>query len=207
MQSWSTHEDSGEEQLPEALELVNERLEEAIEQLRLASEALQVTGHELATLNNQLEMMNEEMERLSQEVVRLRSGYVHTLNHVPYPVVLADEEGKIETWNIAARQLFHPALDGVVGIDLSEFPVQPSLGRALRRKHRAVMEGGTALMLSNQLVHVKRAIHRMDVHFTLLSRGPLSHGVLIAFVSSSAREKVAAALELSGNSMADSAAS
>jgi PAS domain-containing protein len=207
MQSWSTREGSSAEQLPVALELVNERLEEAIEQLRLANEALQVTGHELATLHDQLEMMNEEMEKLNHEVAWLRAGYARTLNHIPYPVVLADEEGRIETWNTAAQQLFHPSLDGVVGIDLSEFPVQPSLGRALRRKHRAVMEGGTALRLSNQLVHVKRAIHRMDLHFTSLSRGPSSHGVLIAFVSSSAREEVAPALKLSGNSMADCAAS
>ena len=85
------------------------------------------------------------MERLSQEVVRLRDGYAHALNHVPYPAVLADKEGKIEAWNTAAQKLFHLALDAWVGIDLSEFPVQPSLGRALRRKHRAVVEGTTTL--------------------------------------------------------------
>ena len=180
---------------PAALELVNERLEKAIEQLRLANEALQVTSHELGTLNNQLEMMNEEMERLSQEVVRLRDGYAHALDHVPYPVVLADKEGKIEAWNTAAQKLFHLALDASVGIDLSEFPVQPSLGQALRRKHRAVVEGGTTLMLSNQLVHVKRAIHRMDVHFTSLSRERSSHGVLVTFVSSPARDEVVSVWE------------
>jgi PAS domain-containing protein len=187
---------------PTSLESINERLEKAIEQLRLANEALQVTGHELATLNNQLEMMNEEMERLNQEVVGLRDGYAHALNHMPYPVVLADEEGKIEAWNTAAQQLFHLAFDGV-GIDLSEFPVQPSLGRALRRKHRAVVEGGTTLMLSNQRVHVKRAIHYMDVHFTSLSRERSSHGVLVTFVSSPARD----VWEQNDNNIVDSAAS
>lgn len=206
MQSLPTDDDSlDEERAPAALELVNERLEKAIEQLRLANQALQVTGHELGTLNNQLEMMNEEMERLSQEVVRLRDGYAHTLNHVPYPVVLADKEGKIEAWNTAAQKLFHLALDAWVGIDLSEFPVQPSLGRALRRKHRAVVEGGVTMMLSNQLVHVKRAIHRMDVHFTSLSRERSSQGVLVMFVSSPARDEVVSVWN--GNHMVDSAAS
>jgi nitrogen fixation/metabolism regulation signal transduction histidine kinase len=190
MQSLPTDDDGlGKEGAPATLELVNERLEEAIEQLRLANEALEVTGHEIGTLNNQLEMMYDEMEKLSQKVVRLRGGYAHALNHLPYPVVLADKEGKIEAWNTAAQKLFHLALDAWVGIDLSEFPVQPSLGRALRRKHRAVVEGGAASMLSNQLVHVKRAIHRMDVHFTSLSRERSSHGVLVTFVTSPARDE------------------
>ncbi len=196
MQSLPTDDDGlDRKRAPAALELVNERLEMAIEQLRLANEALEVAGHELGTLNNQLEMMHEEMERLSQEVVRLREGYAHTLNHVPYPVVLADREGKIEAWNTAAQALFHLALDAWVGIDLSEFPVQPSLGRALSRKHRAVVEGGAASMLSNQLVQVKRAIHRMDVHFTSLSRERSSHGVLVTFVTSPARDEVVSVWE------------
>jgi nitrogen fixation/metabolism regulation signal transduction histidine kinase len=193
-----------EERAPAALELVNERLEKAIEQLRLANKALEVTGHELGTLNNQLEMMHEEMEKLSQEVVRLRDGYAHALDHLPYPVVLADKEGKIEAWNTSAQKLFHLSLDAWVGIDLSEFPVQPSLGRALRRKHRAVVEGGSASMLSNQLVHVKRAIHRMDVHFTSLSRERSSHGVLVMFLTSPARDEVVSAWE---RNKVDSAAS
>jgi nitrogen fixation/metabolism regulation signal transduction histidine kinase len=191
--------------VPRSLELVNERLEMAIEQLRLANEALQITGHELGTLNDQMEVMNDEMEKLRQEVTRLRDGYAHAFEHVPYPVVLADKEGKIEAWNTAAQQLFHLAIGAWVGIDLSEFPVQPSLGRALRRKHRAVMEGGTTLMLSNQLVQVKRAIHRMDVHFTSLSREHSRHGVLVKFVSLAARDEVVSLWERSN--MVDSAAS
>ncbi len=205
MQSLPTDDDGlGKERAPAPLELVNEQLEEAIEQLRLANQALQATGHELGTLNHQLEMMHEEMERLSQEVVRLRDGYAHALNHVPYPAVLADKEGKIEAWNTAAQKLFHLALDAWVGIDLSEFPVQPSLGRALRRKHRAVVEGTTTLTLSNQLVQVKRTILRMDVHFTSLSRERASHGVLLTFMTSPARDKVVSVWE---RNKVDSAAS
>ncbi len=182
-------------QAPPALELVNEKLERAIEQLRLTHLTLQVTSQELCALNHQLEMMNEEVESLNQEVVRLRDGYTRALDHLPHPAVLADEQGKIEAWNTAAQKLFHLALDASVGLDLSEFPVQPSLGQALSRKHRAVVERGTTLMLRNQLVHVKRAIHRMDVHFTSLSREQSSHGVLVTFVISPARDGVATAWE------------
>jgi PAS domain-containing protein len=191
MQSLPMDDDSAEkEPAPSALELVNERLEKAIEQLRLANEALQLTSHELGALNNQLEIMSEEVENLSQEVVRLRDGYTHALNHIPYPVVLVDKEGKIEALNTAAQQLFHLAPDVSAGMDLSEFPVQPSLGRTLSRKHRTVVERGTPLMLRNQLVHVKRAIHRMDVNFTSISRQRCNADVLVAFMSSPAWDGV-----------------
>jgi PAS domain-containing protein len=208
MQSLPMDDDSAEkEPAPSALELVNERLEKAIEQLRLANEALQITSHELGALNNQLEMMSEQVENLSQEVVRLRDGYTHALNHIPYPVVLVDKEGKIEAWNTAAQQLFHLAPDVSVGMDLSEFPVQPSLCRTLSRKHRVVMAGGTTPKLRNQLLHVKRAVHRMDVHFTSLSQERSSHGVLLMFVSSPARDGVVTVWEENGNDIADSAVS
>ncbi len=207
MQSLAMDDDRVEkEPAPSALELVNERLEEAIEQLRLANEALQITSHELGALNNQLEMMSEEVENLSQEVVRLRAGYSHALNHIPYPVVLVDNKGKIEAWNNAAEQLFHLAPDASVGMDLSEFPVQPSLGKTLCRKHRVVMAGGAAPALRNQLLHVKRAIHRMDVQFTAFSRERSNHGVLVTFVSSPARDGLITVWARHDN-MVDSAAS
>jgi PAS domain-containing protein len=150
-------------------------------------------------------MMNQEVEMLSHEVVRLRDGYRHILDHVPYPAVLADKDGKIEVWNAAARQLFNLAPYASVGIDLSEIPVQPSLRQALRGKHRAVVERGTPFVLRNQLVHVKRAIHRMDVHFTSISRDRCSADVLVAFMSSPAWDGVVTPDEQ--NKLVDSAAS
>jgi len=182
-----------------ALQLVNERLEKAIHQLHVANEALHATRHAFRSLNNQMEMMSQEVEILGQEVSRLREGYAHTLDHVPHPVVMADKDGKVEIWNVAAQRLFQFATDSWVGADLSEIPVQPSLGQALRRKHRVVVERGTPLMISNQLVYVKRAVHRMDVHFTSLSRDRSCTSVLIMFLGAGARD--------GGVSLVDSAAS
>lgn len=70
-----------------------------------------------------------------------------------------------------------------------------------------MVEGGATSTLSNQLVHVKRAIHRMDVHFTSLGRERSSHGVLVMFVSSPAREEVVSVWERKDNNLVDSAAS
>jgi PAS domain-containing protein len=208
MQSLLMDDDSLDKERPlPGLDGVNERLERAIEQLRQANEALQVAGDALGALNYQLEMMNEEMESLSHEVVRLRDGYARTLDHMPYPVLLVDKEGRIELWNTAAQKLFHLAFDVSLGIDLSEFPVQPSLGRTLSRKHRAVLEGGVTPMLRNQLVQVQRAIHRMDVHFTSLSRERSSYGVLVMFVSSQARDGVITLWDQHDNNRVDGAAS
>jgi nitrogen fixation/metabolism regulation signal transduction histidine kinase len=192
MQSLPTDDDRhGQKRGPADLDSVNERLEDAIEQLRLANQALKIASYELETLNNQLEIMHNEVEGLSQEAAQLREGYHRVLDHVPYAVVVADAEGKIEACNAAAQKLFHLAVTAWVGTDLSEFPVQASLGRELRRKHEAVMEGGKTLMLRNQLVHVKRVVHRMDVHFTALGRRRSSHGVLVTFMISASRDEVA----------------
>jgi PAS domain-containing protein len=207
MQSLPTVDDTDKEPAPSALESVNEQLEKAIEQLRQANEALQLTADALGTLNSQLETMHEEVEDLSQEVVRLRESYVEAFDHVPCPVLLVDKAGRIEAWNTAAQQLFHLPVDISAGIDLSEFPVPPGLGRKLSRKHRAVLEGGTSEMLRNQLVQGKRAIHIMDVHFASLSRDRLSQAVVMTFVSSPAREEVVTLWERSGTRILDGAAS
>jgi nitrogen fixation/metabolism regulation signal transduction histidine kinase len=201
----NSREEKSVEEEP-ALESVNYRLEKAINQLQLANEALRATRTAFWSLNNQLEMMNQEVEMLGQEVSRLREGYAHTLDYLPCPVVLVDKEGKVEVWNAAAQRLFHFATDAWVGADLSEMPVQPSLGQALRKKHRVVVERGIPLMMSNQLVHVKRAVHRMDVHFTSLNRDRSKASVLIMFMGAEARDGVVSLNEQKIN-LVDGAAS
>jgi transcriptional regulator with PAS, ATPase and Fis domain len=157
----------------EALESVNEQLEKAIEQMRVTNDALLATQRELRSLTTLRDTMHQEVELLSHELVRLRDGYVYTLDHVPYPALLADSAGKVKLWNRVAQQVFNLADDAHIGIDLSEIPVQPSLRQILSRKHRIVVERGSALVLRNQVVQVTAALYRMDVHFASLSAGIL----------------------------------
>jgi transcriptional regulator with PAS, ATPase and Fis domain len=158
---------------PEALDSVNEQLEKAIEQMRVTSDALLATQRELHSLTTLLDVMHHEVEVLSHELVQLRDGYVYTLDHVPYPALLADSAGKVKLWNRAAQQMFHLSDDAHAGIDLSQIAVQPSLRQILSRKHRIVVERGSALVLRNQVVQVTAALYRMDVHFASLSAGIL----------------------------------
>ena len=155
------------------LAVVNRQVENAIEQLRLANQALVATHQELHSLTSLVESMHHELDMLSDEIVRLRAGYACTLDHVPHAVLLADVEGKVEIWNQSAQQMFNLESDASTGIDLWEIPVQPSLRQILTQKHRAVVERGSALMLKNQLVQVKPALYRVDVHFASLSGGVL----------------------------------
>jgi transcriptional regulator with PAS, ATPase and Fis domain len=157
----------------EALESVNEQLEKAIEQMRMANDALLATQRELHSLTTLVDTMHQKVELLSHELVRLRDSYVYTLDHVPYPALLADSAGKIKLWNRAAQQMFNLLDDAHAGIDLSEIAVQPSLRQILSRKHRIVVERGSALVLRNQVVQVTAALYRMDVHFASLSAGIL----------------------------------
>jgi PAS domain-containing protein len=157
----------------EALESVNEQLEKAIEQMRTANEALLATQRELHSLTTLLDTMHQRVDLLGHELVRLKDSYAYTLDHVPYPALLADGAGKIKIWNRAAQQMFNLLDDAHLGIDLSEIAVQPSLRLILSRKHRAAVERGNALVLRNQVVQVAAALYRMDVHFASLSAGIL----------------------------------
>jgi PAS domain-containing protein len=160
--------------------LLNTRLQKAIGQLQLANETLKATRQEMSSLDQQLDMMSQEIEILHREVARLRDGYSQTLDHVPYPTLMADEDGTIEAWNAAAQRLFNLVPTKAAGIDLSEIPVQDSLKKTICRKHRAAVERGHPLVVKDLVVHVGRTTHHMDVQFT--SQG------LVIFVSVPARE-------------------
>ena len=110
-------------------------------------------------------------------VARLKDGYVHTLGHVPYPALLADGAGKVELWNRAAQQMFNLFDDAHAGIDLSEVAVQPSLRQILSRKHRAVVERGSAVVLRNQVVQVSSGAR---TGWTCIFAS-LSAGILVVF--------------------------
>jgi PAS domain-containing protein len=160
--------------------LLTDELQKAIGQLQAANESLRAAREELHLLDEELDIMNQEAEVLSREIVRLRESHAHTLNHVPYPALMADEDGAIEAWNSAAQQLFDLAAVASTGIDLSEIPVQPALRKTISRKHRAAVEHGHPLTLKDQVIRVARTTHRMDVQFT--SQG------LVIFMSSPARD-------------------
>ena len=152
---------------------VNEQLEKTIEQMRVTNAALLATRQELHSLTTLLDTMQQEVEMLSHELKRLKDGYLHTLDHVPYPVLLSDGAGRVEFWNRAAQRIFKFADDVHAGIDISRIPVQPSLQQILTRRHRAVAESGGSVVLRNQVVQVMAALYRMDVHFASLSAGIL----------------------------------
>jgi transcriptional regulator of aromatic amino acid metabolism len=161
------------ESSPGTLDAVNKQLEKAIEQLRVSNAALLSTRQDLRSLTTLLDTMQQEVEVLGYELKRLKDGYVHTLDHVPYPVLLSDAAGKVELWNRAAQRIFNLADDVCPGIDLSQIPVQPSLRQILTRKHRTVVESGGTVVLRNQVVQVTAALYRMDVHLISLTAGIL----------------------------------
>jgi PAS domain-containing protein len=165
------------------LRFLNTRLAKAIGQLQLANQTLKTTRQEMCSLDQQIDMMAQEIEILHREVLRLREGYSQTLDHVPYPAFMADEDGRIEAWNAAAQRLFNLVPSRAANIDLSEIPVQPSLKKTICRKHRAAVEHGHPLVVKGQVVQVGRATHHMDLRFTsqglvIFMRSPAGEGAV-----------------------------
>jgi PAS domain-containing protein len=162
------------------LRLLNAKLQKAIAQLQSANQTLRSARSEICSLDQQLEIMSQEVEVLTREIVRLRDGYSHALDHVPHPALIADEDGRVESWNAAAQQLFGLAPSASARFELSEIPVQNSMQKTLSRKHRAALENGHPMVLKDQHIQVGRTVHKMDVQIT--SQG------LVVFINSSGRE-------------------
>ena len=54
-----------------------------------------------------------------------------TLRSMPWPVILIDQERKIQLWNAVAQKLFGVGATSVVGVELARLPLEQSLRNEL----------------------------------------------------------------------------
>jgi two-component system CheB/CheR fusion protein len=129
----------------EELQSTNEELETMNEELQSTNEELETTNEELQSLNEELETMNEELQVRTEEMDQLNARYVETLERMPFPVMLLNEQMKIEFWNTLAQKLFGFKAKPSVQLDLEQLPISESARRLFKRKHHvALQKRGTA---------------------------------------------------------------
>ena len=165
----------------EELQSTNEELETTNEELQSTNEELETTNEELQSLNEELENMNEELEFRTRELDSLNSRYAETLERMPWAVTVLDSDGKVQFWNSAAQKLFDLQANSVIGLELSQLPIQPPLRDALVRRRKAMNEGKTPALLRNQELNLKRSTLKFDVHLTPLSRDGGKPSLLLMF--------------------------
>ena len=184
----------------EELQSTNEELETTNEELQSTNEELETTNEELQSLNEELENMNEELEVRTRELDSVNSRYAETLERMPWAVTVLDSNGKVQFWNSAAQKLFDLEAKSVVGLELSQLPIQPSLRDALVRRRNSMNEGKTPTHLRNQELTLSRSIMRFDVHLTPLSRDGGKPSLLVMFAPQSGENRAHSGNSLGGNS-------
>jgi two-component system, chemotaxis family, CheB/CheR fusion protein len=165
----------------EELQSTNEELETTNEELQSTNEELETTNEELQSLNEELENMNEELEFRTRELDNVNNRYAETLERMPWAVTVLDHNGKVQFWNSAAEKLFNLYGAAVIGLQLAQLPIQPSLRQPLLRRLRAVTEKKKASVLRDQEFNSGRGATNVDIHFTPLSRNESSLSVLLMF--------------------------
>ena len=165
----------------EELQSTNEELETTNEELQSTNEELETTNEELQSLNEELENMNEELEFRTRELDQVNSRYAETLERMPWPVTVLDDQGRVQFWNSAAQRLFNMEARSAIGLELSQLPIQPALREALVRRRNSMNERMTPVVLRNQELKSKRTSVKFDVHLTPLNRDGGKPSLLLMF--------------------------
>lgn len=171
----------------EELQSTNEELETMNEELQSTNEELETTNEELQSLNEELETMNEELQVRTEEMDQLNARYVETLERMPFPVMLLNEQMKIEFWNSLAQKLFGFKERPPVQLELEQLPIPEAARKLFRRKHQnAIEKNGTVLVNAEPLG--LRGYERANVHFTPVPQGP-TRNVLVMIERGSGNSK------------------
>jgi two-component system CheB/CheR fusion protein len=165
----------------EELQSTNEELETTNEELQSTNEELETTNEELQSLNEELENMNEELEFRTRELDTLNSRYAETLERMPWAVTVLDDEGRVQFWNSAAQKLFDLEANSVIGLELSQLPIQPAVREALIRRRKLMLEKQVPMQLRNQQFEFRRSRQTFDIHLTPLSREGSKPSLLMMF--------------------------
>jgi nitrogen-specific signal transduction histidine kinase len=104
---------------------------------------------------------------------------------MPWAVMVLDSEGRVQFWNTASRKLFDLEARSVVGLELSQLPIDTGLRAALVRRQKAMGERSTPMLLRNQHLNSTRSKMVFDVHLTPLSRDSGKPSLLLMFAPQS----------------------
>lgn len=154
----------------EELQSTNEELETMNEELQSTNEELETTNEELQSLNEELETMNEELQVRTEEMDQLNARYVETLERMPFPVMLLNEQTKIEFWNTLAQKLFGFKAKPAVQLDLEQLPISESARKQFKRKHQTALQKNGSASITGESLGLG-GYENANVQFTCVPQG------------------------------------
>jgi two-component system, chemotaxis family, CheB/CheR fusion protein len=164
----------------EELQSTNEELETTNEELQSTNEELETTNEELQSLNEELETTNQELEERTKELDQVNSVYAQTLEKIPLPVILVNQENHIEFWNGMALRMFGFKNKPPMELNLDQLPISEDLRNGLLRRVRSVLVKEQPAIARQQFLGGRLAI-TADIHFSLIAREDHTTNVLIMF--------------------------
>ena len=164
----------------EELQSTNEELETTNEELQSTNEELETTNEELQSLNEELETTNQELEERTKELDQVSVLYSQTLEKIRVPVMLVNQERRIEFWNTMALKLFGFRSKPPVEFQMEQLPVPEHLRALLVRRHRAVLIKKEPIVARQQTIpgYYKWPV---NIHFSTVSQDQRGERVLIMF--------------------------
>ena len=164
----------------EELQSTNEELETTNEELQSTNEELETTNEELQSLNEELETTNQELEERTKELDQVNLLYSQTLEKIRVPVMLVNQEGKIEFWNSMALKLFGFRSKPPMEFQIEQLPLPEPLRNVIVRRHRAVLIKKEPIVAHNQLLQGKSK-WPVNIHFSMVNQDERGDRVLILF--------------------------
>jgi two-component system CheB/CheR fusion protein len=172
----------------EELQSTNEELETTNEELQSTNEELETTNEELQSLNEELETTNQELEERTKELDQVNSVYAQTLEKIRLPVMLVNQEHRIEFWNSMALRLFGFKSRPPVDLTLDQLPVSEDLRSLLLRRHRSVLVKEQPVIAREQFLGGRLGM-TADIHFSMIPKEDRTKNVLIMFEPSGAAKQ------------------
>jgi two-component system, chemotaxis family, CheB/CheR fusion protein len=164
----------------EELQSTNEELETTNEELQSTNEELETTNEELQSLNEELETTNQELEERTKELDQVNSVYAQTLEKIRLPVMLVNQERRIEFWNQMALKLFGFKSKPPVDLTVDQLPLSETMRNTLVRRHRAVLMKDQPMVARGQDLGPRFGTFA-DIHFSVIPREDRTRNVLIMF--------------------------
>jgi two-component system CheB/CheR fusion protein len=164
----------------EELQSTNEELETTNEELQSTNEELETTNEELQSLNEELETTNQELEERTKELDQVNNVYALTLEKIRLPVMLVNQERRIEFWNAMALRLFGFKSKPPVDLTVDQLPLSENVKNLIIRRHRAVLLKAQPLIARGQDMGA-RFNSIADIHFSVIPREDRTSNVLIMF--------------------------
>ena len=181
----------------EELQSTNEELETTNEELQSTNEELETTNEELQSLNEELETTNQELEERTKELDLVNSVYAQTLEKIRLPVMLVNQERRIEFWNSRALRLFGFKTKPPMELTIDQLPLSEDLRNVLVRRHRAVLAKEEPIVARAQYLGGKLN-SVADIHFSVIPREDRTNDVLIMFEPNSHENRPEPAKSVAG---------